>query len=89
MTTDFPSPAKNPSGLTAWQMYALIGQMGYLIAIPAFVFGFGGAYLDRRFDTSPWLMIAGLALAMMTSLLGVYRIVKRIMSQDTLSSSSR
>ncbi len=58
----------------------LVWELGYLIAIPAFAFGFGGAYLDKRYDLSPLFLILGLALALTLSGFAVYRRVKEINS---------
>ena len=57
----------------------LAWSLGYIIAIPAVLFGFGGAYLDRMLHTSPWLLLLGLALAMGISTIGVYRRLKEIL----------
>jgi F0F1-type ATP synthase assembly protein I len=72
------TPAFKPQ-LSLWEMLGLVGQIGYIIAIPAFVFGFAGAYADKSLGTSPWLLIAGLALALLTSTIAVFRIVKRVL----------
>ncbi len=57
----------------------LAWSLGYIIAIPAVLFGFGGAYLDRMLGTSPWLLLLGLGLAMGLSALGTYRRLKEIL----------
>ena len=57
----------------------LAWSLGYIIAIPAVLFGFGGAYLDRTLGTSPWFLLLGLALAMGISVIGVYRRLKEIL----------
>ncbi|MDD5751256.1 MAG: AtpZ/AtpI family protein [Candidatus Peribacteraceae bacterium] len=56
----------------------LAWSLGYIIALPAALFGFGGAYADKAFGTSPWLLLAGFALALLLSAIGVYRKVKEI-----------
>jgi len=81
ITGNLPSPAPVPAK-SVGEMLGLVGQIGYLIAIPAFLFGFGGAWLDKRFNTSPWLMVMGLALALTVSILAVYRIVKPLLEQQ-------
>lgn len=57
----------------------LAWSLGYIIALPAVLFGFGGAKLDRYFHTSPYLLLFGLALALGISALGVYRRLKEIL----------
>ncbi len=59
----------------------LAWSLGYIIAIPAVVFGLGGAYLDKYLGTSPLFLLLGFALAVGLSGLGVYRKVKEIESR--------
>lgn len=56
---------------------ALFFQMGYLIALPAVAFGFGGAYADKALGTSPLLTIIGLSLALTSSMMLVWKILKK------------
>jgi len=62
--------------------YGLVGEIGYLIAIPAVLFGFGGAYLDKQIHTTPLFMLLGLCLAFVTSGMAVWRIVKKLQERD-------
>ncbi len=39
------------SHMTAWQGFALIGWVGWLIALPAVVGAFAGRWIDRRAGT--------------------------------------
>ncbi len=59
----------------------LAWDLGYIIAIPAFLFGFGGAYLDRQAGTSPLFLLLGFAVALTLSFLGVKRKVKEILGE--------
>ena len=60
----------------------LAWNFGYIIAIPAALFGFGGAYLDKTWGTSPVFILIGLAVALAISGLGIWRVVKEIMRQS-------
>lgn len=62
-----------------WTLVGLAGQIGYIIAIPAVLFGFGGAYLDKRLCTSPAFVLLGLSLALTSSMFGVWRIIRQVM----------
>ena len=42
-----------------------------------FILGIGGAYLDKYLATSPLFTILGLSLALTTSILWVWKVVKR------------
>lgn len=57
---------------------SLAGQLGFMIAIPAALFGFGGAYIDRQLGTSPLFILAGLALAISASSYLVFRFAKEV-----------
>lgn len=62
-----------------WLTVQLAWHLGYIIAIPAVVFGFGGAYLDRTWGTSPLFILLGFALATVLSSWGVLRKVREIL----------
>ncbi len=56
----------------------LAWNLGYIIAIPAFLFGFGGAYADKYWGTSPLLLLLGMGCAILLSFFGVKRKVEEI-----------
>lgn len=56
----------------------LAWNLGYIIALPAVLFGFGGAFLDKEFSTSPLFLLLGFIIAITLSTVGVYRIIKQI-----------
>ncbi len=41
---------------------AYFSSIGLQLALSIFIGLFAGIYLDRRFDTSPWLTLVGLAM---------------------------
>jgi len=45
-------------------------ELGITVAIGAI----GGLFLDRRFDTGPWLMITGLFLGVSSGFYNLYRL---------------
>jgi hypothetical protein len=57
---------------------SLVGQLGFIIALPAALFAYGGAILDRQLGTSPLFILLGLGLAIVSSSLWVYRFVQKI-----------
>lgn len=59
-------------------LLSLAGQLGYMIALPIAILGFGGAYLDKQLGTSPAFILAGFALAIASSSLWVYRFIKEV-----------
>lgn len=76
-----PEQGKKPS-ITAdlWLVLELAWSIGWIVAIPAVAFGFGGAYLDRSLGTSPLFILVGFAFAVMLSGIGLYRKLKEIVS---------
>lgn len=57
----------------------LAWSLGFIIALPAVAFGFGGAYIDKTYGTSPWFLLAGFAIAIGMSAIEVYRRLKDIL----------
>lgn len=61
----------------------LAWSLGWIIAIPAVLFGFGGAYLDKALGTTPLFILLGLGSAVTLSGVGLYRKVKAILSRTS------
>ena len=57
----------------------LAWDLGWIIAIPAVVLGFGGAYLDQYAGTSPLFLLTGMGCAMGLSGFGLFRKFKEIL----------
>ena len=47
--------------------------IGLELAVTILIFLFAGRYLDNRWDTTPWLMIAGAALGFAIGFYGLFR----------------
>ncbi|HVW67026.1 MAG TPA: AtpZ/AtpI family protein [Candidatus Peribacteraceae bacterium] len=54
-------------------------ELGYMIAVPAVLLGFGGAYLDKLLHTIPLFIVLGLICAGVISFISVRRKVKEIL----------
>ena len=65
---------KNP----VWYALSLAWNLGYVIAVPIVILGFSGAWLDKKFATSPLFILIGIFLAMILSGIGIYRKVNEI-----------
>ena len=74
-----PSVPVKKDTLTTLQMFGLIGEIGYTIAIPAVLLGFGGAYLDKTIGTSPLFFLVGLILALASSTLAIWHRIKPLL----------
>ncbi len=68
---------------TPWGAVSLVFELGYIIALPAALFGFGGAYLDEYMKMSPLFLAVGLLLAFAISAFAVIGKVKSV-TQTTL-----
>jgi ATP synthase protein I len=63
-----------------WRSIGIVWEIGYMIVIPAVVFGFLGAWLDKLWGLSPLLLICGLALAFVVSAIAVAHRVRDFVS---------
>ena len=79
MAHDAPRPGSKGMGLML--SLRLAWNLGFIIAVPVGLFGFGGAYLDKYLGTSPIFVITGFVLAIVLSGVGVWRKVKEILNQ--------
>ena len=61
------------------QALSLLGQLGYVIAIPLVILALAGRFLDKKLNTSPWLLIVGMLFALTISTFWVYRKTADIM----------
>ena len=61
----------------------LAGELGYTIAIPIVVLALGGRLLDRKFGTSPWLLLIGIFISIVMSSWAIARKAKRIIQSQT------
>lgn len=66
-----------------WQALSLLGQLGYVIAIPLVILAMIGRFIDNRYHTSPWFLIAGMFLALIISTFWVYKKTAEIMKEAT------
>ncbi len=58
-------------------LYALsfAWQLGFLIAAPLAIMIFLGLWVDRIFQSSPWFLLGGLVLAIITTIYEVYHLL--------------
>jgi len=73
---------KNNTSST-WQALGLAFQLGYTIAIPAVVFALIGRVLDKKYNTTPLLLIIGLLIALILSSISVFKKANAIMKETT------
>ena len=58
---------RKPSNGGLWAALSLAWELGYTIAIPIVIFALLGRFLDKKFDSSPWLLLLGIFFALLIS----------------------
>ena len=76
-----PSAPKGDEAGKSNQWLAFL-NLGWLIMLNMLVFAGGGLWLDRRFRTAPWLMLAGVLLGFTGSGYTLMRAVKKLESDE-------
>lgn len=61
---------------------SLAWELGYSIALPLVVFALIGRWLDKKLETSPWLFLLGIVLAVSISSYLVYRKTMEIIRRE-------
>jgi F0F1-type ATP synthase assembly protein I len=59
---------------------SLAWELGYSIAIPLVLLALGGRFLDKKLDTSPFLLIVGILISILVSSYIVYKKTTDIMN---------
>lgn len=67
------STPKNEPVRPLWQALNLAWELGYTIVIPLVLFALVGRFADKQFGTSPWLLLAGMALAISVTTIALVR----------------
>ena len=64
---------------TVWGPLALMGQLGFTIAIPIVLGVIVGNYLDGILHTNHFILLFGLLLGLISGIYGAYRLFTRAM----------
>ena len=57
-------------------------ELGYTIAVPIVLLALVGRFADKHFETSPWLLLAGILLSIIVSSALVYRKISPILKSQ-------
>lgn len=57
----------------SWSALSLAWSLGYLIAVPLVILALAGRYLDKKLNTAPWLLLAGILISISISSYMVYK----------------
>lgn len=66
---------------SSWSAVSLAWELGYSIAVPLVIFALIGRLLDKKLGTSPWLLLIGILIAIISSSYIVYKKAIDIMNQ--------
>lgn len=72
------APSGEKGGTPNWSAWQFAWELGFTIAIPIVALAFLGRLADKRFDTSPWLLLAGVTASVFISSFIVYRKVAKV-----------
>ena len=77
---------QNPSLASdrSWSALSFAWELGYSIAIPIVLFTLGGRLLDKKLQTSPWLLLVGLFISIVVTFCIVYKKLMEIIRSEEL-----
>ncbi len=61
-----------------FNLYAYSLEIGFRISIPLVAFTIGGIWLDKQFDTGHIFLFSGIALSLVTSVLGIKQTIDNL-----------
>jgi F0F1-type ATP synthase assembly protein I len=56
-----------------WSVFSLAMELGYMIAIPIVAMALLGRFLDKKLETSPWFLLAGICVSILLTTYLVYK----------------
>lgn len=71
------------------QSLAFAAQLGFAIACPMVAFIGGGAWLDNRLGTVPWLIFAGILLGVLAAAGTLYQVIRAQTAREARDIRSR
>ena len=78
---DAPPPAPSADGTAGGSVGRFLG-LGVQFVVAILLFLYLGQWLDRRFGTAPWLLLACVFLGAGGSFYGIYRRLMRDLERD-------
>jgi hypothetical protein len=74
--------AKDPNKVTGWRQIGLLSAIPFILALAPIVGYFLGTYLDKKFQTEPWLQFILLGLGFIAGVRETVKIVKMAQRED-------
>jgi ATP synthase protein I len=66
---------------SVWRSLALLGYLGFTIAIPIAAFAIAGNWLDGVWHTGHVFVLIGLLLGLISGIYGAYRLLANVFSK--------
>lgn len=82
MNASNPPPPQDPGKTPDPNQWMAFLNLGWMIAANMILFVGLGMWLDRRFRTSPWILLGGVFLAFAASGYTIFLMVKRLESSE-------
>jgi F0F1-type ATP synthase assembly protein I len=60
---------------------SLAWDLGWMIIIPIIILAIGGAFLDKKFATSPWILLAGIGFSLVITSVMIYGKVTKVLAE--------
>jgi ATP synthase protein I len=77
-----PDPTTDPDQPTPWRRYLRFSSIGIELAACVMIGLIGGQWLDKRFGTEPYLLLAGLLFGLTAGFRSIYRALKDLNAQS-------
>lgn len=68
---------------TVWQAFNLAWELGYTIVVPLVIFALAGRYADKKWHTSPWLLLSGMAVAIIVTTMLLIRKFSKLLRANS------
>jgi F0F1-type ATP synthase assembly protein I len=70
---------ENKQNEKPWSALGFAWELGYSIVIPIVIFALAGRLLDKKLDTSPWLLLLGILISIVVTTVLVYQKTIKVM----------
>ena len=68
----------NPDQPTPWRRYLRFSSLGIELGLCVMIGLIGGQWLDKKFGTEPWLLLAGLLIGLAAGFRSMFRALKEL-----------
>jgi len=77
----FKKENRTKGGDGDWSLFSLAWDLGWMIAIPIILFGVGGAIMDKKLHSSPWLLLLGFAISLSLTSFFIYFKITKVLNE--------